>query len=235
MKYDIKGPGIYCIENIQTGKKYIGQQVNIRSRWYQHRNELRRGIHCNDYLQKAWNKYGEQNFKFYVLENCSIEELNEKEVEYIEKYNTMDEQFGYNLKSGGQDHSVCSEEVRQKIRDAVTKSYTVPGRREIQRENALRQWSNPEIKAKISGKNNYMYGRHHTAEAKQKMREAKLGVSGWKRNRTPVRCVELDKIFIDATEAAKELHLDSSGILKVCRKERKTCGGYRWEFVNDGK
>lgn len=59
MKYDIKGPGIYCIENIQTGKKYIGQQVNIRSRWYQHRNELRRGIHCNDYLQKAWNKYGE--------------------------------------------------------------------------------------------------------------------------------------------------------------------------------
>ena len=147
----------------------------------------------------------------------------------------MDEQFGYNLKSGGQDHSVCSEEVRQKIRDAVTKSYTVPGRREIQRENALRQWSNPEIKAKISGKNNYMYGRHHTAEAKQKMREAKLSVSGWKRNRTPVRCVELDKIFIDATEAAKELHLDSSGILKVCRKERKTCGGYRWEFVNDGK
>lgn len=235
MAYKIREVGIYCIENIQTGKKYIGQQVNIRARWRQHLNELRRDIHCNDYLQKAWNKYGEQNFKFYVLENCSTEELNEKEVEYIEKYKTTNEQFGYNLKSGGQDHNICSEIVRQKIREAVTKSYSVPERREIQRENALRQWSNPENKVKISGKNNYMYGRHHTEEAKQKIREARLGVPCQRRNRTSVRCIELGKTFLDATEAAKELHLDSSAILKVCRKERKTCGGYHWKFVNNGK
>ena len=42
-------------------------------------------------------------------------------------------------------------------------------------------------------------------------------------------------VFKDAAEAAKELSLDSSAILKVCRKQRKTCGGYTWEFLNIGK
>ena len=44
--------GIYCIENLTTNKKYIGQSRNINDRWYRHRKELNDGIHDNDYLQK---------------------------------------------------------------------------------------------------------------------------------------------------------------------------------------
>ena len=43
--------GIYCIENINTNKKYIGQSVNINDRWSKHKNELRQNSHDNDYLQ----------------------------------------------------------------------------------------------------------------------------------------------------------------------------------------
>ena len=42
--------GIYCIENIENNKKYIGQSKNINGRWYKHKNELKRGVHFNDYL-----------------------------------------------------------------------------------------------------------------------------------------------------------------------------------------
>ena len=72
--------GIYCIENIMDGKKYIGQSKNIYTRWYQHKLELNYNKHGNRYLQNAWNKYGENNFKFYIIEKCSEDELNEKEI-----------------------------------------------------------------------------------------------------------------------------------------------------------
>lgn len=144
----------------------------------------------------------------------------------------MDKTCGYNLKSGGQDFWYCSDETRIKIRNAVKSSYNDPNRRKIQSENALKQWADPSIKAKIIGENNGMYGRHHTEEAKRKMSEKKRGQQSWRRNKTPVLCVELDRVFHDATEAAKELSIDSCSILKVCRGERHTCGGYHWEFVN---
>ena len=63
-----KRSGIYCIENISTNKKYIGQSVDIHTRWCHHRSELKNHTHFNDYLQKSWDKYGEDDFKFYVIE-----------------------------------------------------------------------------------------------------------------------------------------------------------------------
>lgn len=57
--------GIYCIENTVNGKKYIGQSVNIYTRWKQHKNDLNNDAHCNEHLQSAWNCYGEEAFKFY--------------------------------------------------------------------------------------------------------------------------------------------------------------------------
>lgn len=51
----------------------------------------------------------------------------------------------------------------------------------------------------------------------------------------PVRCVETNKIFFSAKEAAMYYNLDNSTISKICRKNLKnsTCGGYHWEYVND--
>lgn len=227
--------GIYCIENTCNNKKYIGQSVDINNRWRQHKNELNQGIHFNDYLQKSWNKYGENSFLFYVLEECDELELNNKERFYIEKFNTMNRNNGYNLRSGGQDYCKCTESTCNKIREAVKKTYLNPERKQKQIDNALKQWANPNIKQKIIGENNGMYGKHHTEESKRKMSENKKGTVSWRRNRTPVLCIELNKEYDDATDAAKRLFLDSGGILKVCQGKRHTCGGYHWKFITDGE
>lgn len=223
--------GIYCIEDIAHHRKYIGQSVDILDRWRRHISELNLGYHHNDYLQKSWNKYGYDNFMFTILEECSETQLNDKERFYIEKYNTLDRNYGYNLKDGGQDHNRYADETKERIREAVKASYDDPNRRLIQRENALKQWSDPEIKKKILGENNGMYGRHHTEESKRKMGQKKKGRISWRRDRTPVLCVELDRVFQDATTAGNEMSLDSSCILKVCKGSRHTCGGYHWKYI----
>ena len=226
--------GIYCIENIITHKRYIGQSINIEDRWCCHKRKLNNNSHDNDYLQKSWNKYGESNFKLLILEICSQEDLDIKEIEYIEKYNTLDRDYGYNLKSGGQ---LCkneqSEYIKQKISQSLKEYYkNNPDSRKKRSEKAIEQWSNNEIKNKILGKNNKMFGKKHTDESRKKMSDSKKGKPSTKRNMTPVLCIELNKIYPCAAIAAKELSISSS-ILEVCYGHRKTCGGYHWEFVNE--
>lgn len=93
--------GIYKIENLINHKVYIGQSTDIYKRWYNHKNKLRKGNGANIYLQNAYNKYGEDNFKFSIICKCSKEELNEKEIFYISSYNSADRKYGYNFESGG--------------------------------------------------------------------------------------------------------------------------------------
>lgn len=51
-------------------------------------------------------------------------------------------------------------------------------------------------------------------------------------NSKAIKCIELNKVFNSQIEAAKELGLcSSSGISKCCKGERKTAGGYHFEFV----
>lgn len=214
--------GIYCIENLVNGKKYIGQSVDITSRWRKHKNELNNNVHFNDYLQKSWNKYGEDNFSFYVLEFCDIDKLDDIEIYYIALYKTLNRESGYNLTSGGTYNKEYSVETRMKI------SQSLKGHK-VSLETRLKISKNH---ADISGEKNHMYGKHHTEDSRKKISQANKGKIPKNRNRCNVYCVELDKIYNDATDAGKELSIDSSGILKCCKGERKTCGGYHWNFIN---
>lgn len=231
--------GIYSIENKINHKKYIGQSVNIKQRWQSHRNELNKQKHHNDYLQKSWNKYGEQNFEFKVLERCSKDLLNDKERYYIDLYDTMNEDYGYNLKSGGQDTNYVTESVRIKTGKAIKKYYEEYPEAAIMRSaNAYKQWNDPEIKAKITGKNNGMYGKTHTKEARKKISEAQKGHISKYRNTVPVFCIELNKLFVDSVTACRELGLNisrSGNIHEVCKgiRNRKTVGGYHWKYLEN--
>lgn len=89
----MENSGIYQILSTATGKRYIGSSKSIRNRWYQHRRQLRRGRHTSPRLQRAWNKHGEDNFVFSVLEECEVEKLFEREQWHIDQlkpdYNSM--------------------------------------------------------------------------------------------------------------------------------------------------
>ena len=59
---------VYNITNTVNGNFYIGSSVRVRIRLYENRHDLRKGIHHCAHLQRAWNKYGETNFRFEVVE-----------------------------------------------------------------------------------------------------------------------------------------------------------------------
>ena len=93
--------GIYKIENKVNGKIYIGQSVNIENRWKQHMRELNKSSHKNQHLLSSWKKYGKENFEFSVICTCNSDELDEKEIYYIDLYKTYNYEYGYNMTIGG--------------------------------------------------------------------------------------------------------------------------------------
>ena len=91
------GCGIYRIFNIINNKTYVGSSINLESIKYKHFWMLLRNSHDNNYLQKSFNKYGEESFLFEILEECDYSELINKENFYINKYKSNDLTLGYNL------------------------------------------------------------------------------------------------------------------------------------------
>lgn len=113
--------GIYRIENLINHKCYIGQSKYIEKRWNRHRKEpFNQNSHSYNYpLYKAMRKYGIENFSFEVLEECDITELNEKEVYYIDVYNSF--YNGYNQTVGGDaSASVEKEKILGILNDLKT-------------------------------------------------------------------------------------------------------------------
>lgn len=107
--------GIYSITNVVTGEMYIGQTIqDFKKRWKSHISALNRGNHDNEYLQRSWNKYGEDAFKFKAIHYCDeLDILNDLEKYYIKKYDTYNN--GFNMTEGG-DYFLneISEEIRKK-------------------------------------------------------------------------------------------------------------------------
>lgn len=78
---------IYKIINLINNNVYLGSAVNLRKRKDLHLFELRANKHHSRYLQNAWNKYGEQNFKFEIIEIIQVRtKLIEREQYWIDLY-----------------------------------------------------------------------------------------------------------------------------------------------------
>lgn len=95
--------GIYKITNLINGKIYIGQSRNIKKRWQNHKCAAHNPNNkaYNYPLYRAMRKYGIENFDFSILENCQINQLNEREKYWITYYSSDNGNYGYNNDSGG--------------------------------------------------------------------------------------------------------------------------------------
>lgn len=93
--YVKKTCGIYCITH-KDGKQYIGQSVDCFERFKGHTT----GKKGSGGIKGAIMLHGITSFTFQILEECSRESLNEREIYYIKELGTM-EPNGYNLTAGG--------------------------------------------------------------------------------------------------------------------------------------
>jgi hypothetical protein len=86
----------------------------------------------------------------------------------------LDREFGYNLKTGGQNcSSYCTDEIRQKMSESIKSSYENTDLRQRRSETTKKYWENPENKARMLNDNNVMFGKHHSAETKKKISDTK--------------------------------------------------------------
>ena len=84
--YDTRA-GVYQIKNRVSEIVYIGSAIDFYRRWRRHHNELTRGVHSNQHLQRAWKKYGPDSFTWTVLEetNCTREMLLSREQYWMDR------------------------------------------------------------------------------------------------------------------------------------------------------
>ncbi len=109
--------GIYKIINKINGKYYVGSTNYFWNRRRQHQMMLTENRHTNPHLQSSWNKYGEENFIFQVIEKVPINKLILVEQKYLDIAKTEQNKcYNQNFLAGRQ---VFTPEIRKKISDKL--------------------------------------------------------------------------------------------------------------------
>jgi group I intron endonuclease len=166
---------IYFIKNIVNNKLYIGQTTK-RERWSHHRSTLKANKHHNTHLQNSWIQYGETSFIYGILKNDikSIDELNQYEIKFINEYDTLNSEKGYNIRCGGENGSL-SDKHKKSISMATKGRIFSDTHRlnlKLSKVGTSRKPHSEETKTKMSKS---ATGRFHTKETKQKLSKYNTG------------------------------------------------------------
>lgn len=128
MPYKNKISGIYIITCMINNKYYIGKANNCLHRLNQHQVALRNNRHHSFHLQRAYNKYGKENFTFEILEECPTEHLFSMEHYWINMLYTYNRKYGYNISipngRGGFATDKLTREKQSKARTGMKLSET---------------------------------------------------------------------------------------------------------------
>lgn len=244
--------GIYKIINNINGKIYVGQSIDIKERWKQHKykafNPNEKGY--PSIIHVAFRKYGIENFSFEIIEECEIEELDNKECYWIRELNTLTPN-GYNMLPGGQGTrallkprfcSICGKTISRDNKSGKcasccqTKLFIT---KEALEEKLL------EFKGNFTKIGDYFGLSDNAIRKKCK----NYGLSSYssdykdKKEKVPIKkpvfqidveTNEIIKKFNSIADAARELGVSrGSHITEVCKGKNKTAYGYKWKYVED--
>lgn len=203
------------MHQFHNGKKYVGiTGKSTAKRWKRGKN-----YRNNVLMTRAIEKYGWDNIDHTIIESeLTKEEAEAKEREMIALYQSNVPEHGYNITSGGECVGKHSFETRQKLS-------------EIKR----RLDKDPEYKKRVSESHKGISppnkGMRMTEGQKMKISLAKRGCIG--HGMKKVICVDTGKIYESITVAARETGANAGRIVDVCKHNRKTTNGCRWEYVRE--
>lgn len=187
-----------------NNKKYIGiTKLKPNERW-----KNGKGYKNNILFSRAINKYGWNNIQHIILlSNLTKEKAEQKEIEYIAKYQTTNNKYGYNIDKGGNTIGKMSDETKEKLRIAHKGKKQSEATKEKHRQATLKQWENKEFRNKMKSKR-------------------------YKRGKSVI-CIETKKIFPRIKDASIYYNICDETIRKCCNKTRITAGGFHWAFYEE--
>jgi group I intron endonuclease len=238
----MKCSGIYKIQSISHPERcYIGSAVNLRRRWNNHLSELRLNKHHSKKLQNHYNKYGESDLIFIIIEPCFPKFLTIREQFYIDDLNPY---FNINPIARSSQGVKRSEEFKQKLRIVNTgRKDSEERRRKVSESHKgikLKPLSK-EHKLKLSlahkGKNREPFpedhkqkmreshtGKRHSDETKKKIGKLGIGRTPWNKG---LECLESCKRKISQSNIGKRRTEEQKKKLSNSRKN--------WKFTEEAK
>lgn len=216
--------GIYKIIS-PSGKIYIGQSTNIENRKNNYINFKTNKNNIGPKIYNSLQKYGWEQHVFEIIEECNLDQLNEREIYWGTYYYSLKEGLNCRLGDG---RGQCCEETKQKISLAKT---------------------GMEYKMTEEGRKNkskLLTGLKRSEETKQKISEAKKGHKCYSnpnrslniQNSTPLKkeitqyTLNGEKIqtFTSANEAGRSLNKSGNSIADCASGKQKTAYGYIWKY-----
>lgn len=193
--------------------------MTIKARWQSHRNTYKNknSEQYNKVLYKAFRQYGIENFKFEVIELCNPENLNEREIYWIDFYDSF--KNGYNATPGGNEPIKTNKTELYRLWD---EGYTVSEITEILGLN------HNTVSKHLQGYKNYS----------QLLSAQRGGIKASKQiQRKQIIRYSLDGKEIDRWNSCKEIYrelgINNQAVMKNIKGQYRQAGGYRWAYEGE--
>lgn len=215
------GGGIYCIECLKNGKRYIGSSVNLFRRYWNHKSYLNNNKHTVKELQKDYTEFGGDEFVFTVLQYINpveLKELLERETFFVKLLNTHKE--GYNgIENSTHEKrigntpktiyckSLISKEIKTFLSISEAGEYLFHFATETNQPTSLKICKDriSEIARQSRGyKNIYSFKDHTFSLSLEGLIEMEQKIATGQKQR-PVKIVELDMVFDSIKKAAEHI------------------------------
>lgn len=229
---------------------YVGQTIQGSEKRFKEHCMIAEHTKRNLHMYNSMRKYGIDNFEMTVLESdVDVCDLDEREMYYIEKYDTFKNGYNSTLGGGGMRGYHHSEETRKKMGEAISKSMwkiNTPERTaKIIATQKGRKFSDEHKQhireacvGKRLGRNNAFYGKSHTDETKRIISEANSKYSVCMIDATTDEVVHVfDSVrqaatfCIESTLTSAKLSSVMYRIYYTCNGSQRLCYNHRWKYM----
>lgn len=233
--------GIYKITNNLNHHFYIGQSKNIQHRWVDHRTSFKKKHTHYTVLQKAFKKYGINNFTFEIIEECPVEKLNEKEIFYI---STLKPEYNMTLGGAGTPGHEVTEKMKKYLSNCSKRQWNSYD--EETKKKVLMRLTGPKIGShrseetkKILAERTKAFFIRNGGMSKEQKEKISISLSGKKRPNyghfKPIIGVAKNGMIVrfDSIKFASFiLGISDTNICHCLKGKQKNAGGFTWKYCS---